>query len=409
MSNAEINPFWKTNPRFQQLKPYPFERLNALFNAVTQPSSLKPIHLSIGEPKHETPTFLSEILQNHFSSLSSYPKTQGTASLRETLANWLNRRYHIKVDANSQVLPVLGSREALFSIAQALINPHAARPYGAPYVLMPNPFYQIYEGAAYLAGAEPIYLKRNASTSWLPDWDSVSPETWQRTQLLFVCSPDNPTGAVLPFEHWQRLFELSSRYGFIIISDECYSEIYTNSKSAPLGALEAAHQAGLTDFDRLLVMGSLSKRSNLPGLRSGYVAGNAQLIKRFLHYRTYHGSAMSPLVSALSEAAWNDEAHVIENRRLYTEKFQSAIEILASVVPITVPDAGFYLWLPVPEKDDVSWAQRVWAEQRVAVLPGQFLSRDVEEQTAGKGYVRLALVDQPATTREALERLRAYF
>ncbi len=408
MTNAEINPFWGTDPRFQQLKPYPFERLNILFNAVTQPSSLHPIHLSIGEPKHETPAFLSTILQTHFASLSSYPKTQGTLSLRETLANWLTRRYQINVDANSQVLPVLGSREALFSIVQALINPHASQ-HNAPCVLMPNPFYQIYEGATYLAGAEPVYLKRDASTSWLPDWESISPETWQRTQLLFVCSPDNPTGTVLPLEHWQHLFELSARYGFIIISDECYSEIYTDAHSAPLGALEAAHQSGLTDFNRLLVMGSLSKRSNLPGLRSGYVAGDAQLIKRFLQYRTYHGSAMSPLVSAISEAAWNDEAHVLENRRLYTEKFQSAVEILSPVVPITVPEAGFYLWLPVPDKDDVSWAQRVWAEQRVAVLPGQFLSRDYAEQSAGKGYVRLALVDHPTTTKEALKRLRAYF
>ncbi len=399
--------FWKTDPRFQSLKPYPFERLHALYSKVTPPAHLKPIHLSIGEPKHATPAFLAPLLQTHFSSLSTYPKTAGATSLREMLAQWLQKRYGVVIDSETQVLPVLGSREALFSVAQAFVNPHAEA--HTPAVLMPNPFYQIYEGAAYLAGAEPIYLKRDASSQWLPDWDAIDSTTWKRTQLLFVCSPDNPTGAVLPLEHWKHLFELSDRYGFIIVADECYSEIYRNETTPPLGALEAAHQLGRNTFPRLLVLGSLSKRSNLPGLRSGFVAGDAALIRRFLQYRTYHGSAMSPLTAALSEAAWADEAHVQENRRLYRLKFDDAFQHLSPAVSFTLPDAGFYLWLPVPDGDDVAWAQRVWAEQHVAVLPGQFLSREIPGHTAGKAYVRLALVDQPEITAEAIRRLRPYF
>jgi N-succinyldiaminopimelate aminotransferase len=405
--NFSAAPFWYSDLRFQQLKPYPFERLNALFSGTTPPANLKPIHLSIGEPKHPTPAFLRDVLESSFSSLSVYPKTQGTISLRMTLSRWLQRRYGVSMDAETQILPVLGSREALFSVAQALINTSGLTQ--PPLVLMPNPFYQIYEGAAWLAGAEPVYLKKEASTAWLPDWKSVDEETWRRTQLLFVCSPDNPTGAVLPLDQWKTLFELADRYGFVIVSDECYSEIYTYEERPPLGALEASRRLGRAEFSNLLVMGSLSKRSNLPGLRSGFVAGDARLIKRFLQYRIYHGSAMSPLVSALSEAAWSDEQHVSENRRLYQQKFNEAVSVLSSVVPISIPEAGFYLWLPVPEGDDVAWARRVWAEQHVAVLPGTFLSREVPGQTAGKGYVRLALVDEPAVTHEAFERIRSYF
>lgn len=391
------------NPDLALLKPYPFERLRKLLAGITPPAHLAPINLSIGEPKHPTPALLLDALTASLPGLAVYPTTAGTPALREALAAWLVRRFGLPaIDPQTQVLPVNGSREALFAIAQTVID--RSRP---ARVVSPNPFYQIYEGAALLAGAQPLFLPTTAATGWTMAFDALGPAQWRDVQLVYVCSPGNPTGHVMRLAEWKRLFELSDTYGFVIAADECYSEIYFNEAQPPLGALQAAAQLGRHDYARLLSFGSLSKRSNAPGLRSGYVAGDAQLIQAFLLYRTYHGNAMSPPVQAASQAAWQDEAHVVENRRQYAAKFALAVPRVAPVLPCARPDAAFYLWARVPDGDDEAMAQRLYAEQHVTVLPGSYLSRTVDGENPGRGFVRIALVATEQQVAEAVERIAA--
>ena len=401
------------NPLLSRLQPYPFERLRKLFDDVTPNPALRPISLGIGEPKHAAPDFLKQALASALDTgLSSYPATGGTPALREACAAWVQRRYGVTLNATTQVLPVNGSREALFSFVQTVIDPTRA---GAT-VVMPNPFYQIYEGAALLAGAEPHYVASDAARNFAPAWDSVPEEVWARTQLLFVCSPGNPAGAVMPLEEWRHLFELSDRHGFVIASDECYSEIYFRDE-APLGGLEAAQRLGRTDFKRLVIFTSLSKRSNVPGLRSGFVAGDAALIKPFLLYRTYHGGAMSPVVQAASVAAWSDETHVVDNRRQYREKFAQVTPLLAEVLDVALPDASFYLWAGVPasfagaspgHSADEAFARELLAQYNVTVLPGSYLAREANGVNPGTGRVRMALVAEPAECLEAAGRIHEF-
>lgn len=389
------------NPDLQRLQPYPFQKLRELFQGVVPSANYVPVNLSIGEPKHATPAFICEALTRHLDGLSQYPATQGVDALRESINAWLQRRYALPpLDAATQILPVNGSREALFAFAQAVIDRTRPR----PVVISPNPFYQIYEGAALLAGAEPYYVNCLAERRFQPDWGHVPDEVWQRTQLLFVCSPGNPTGAVMNQADWQQLFDLSDRYGFVIASDECYSEIYFDEAQPPLGALQAARAAGRPDYRRLVVFSSLSKRSNVPGLRSGFVAGDAAIIKPFLLYRTYHGCAMSPAVQHASIAAWNDESHVQENRRLYAEKFAAVQPILARSLQVSMPDAAFYLWARVAG-DDAAFARTLYADYHVTVLPGSFLARDAHGLNPGAGYIRIALVAGLAECMDAAARL----
>lgn len=379
------------NPRLGALQPYPFEKLRALHAGVVLPADRRPINLSIGEPKHPTPAFIEDAVRNNLSGLSGYPLTRGTDALRSAIANWLMRRYDLpSIDPATQVLPVLGSREALFAFAQTVLDPDAnAR------VLCPNPFYQIYEGSALLAGARPTFINADASRDFAADWDSVSDDVWSETQLIYVCSPGNPAGNVMTLDEWRMLFDRADRHGFVIAADECYSEIYFDEAHPPLGALEAAHRLGRTDFHNLICFSSLSKRSNVPGMRSGFVAGDAKLIKQFLLYRTYHGSAMSDVVAAASVAAWNDEAHVIDNRRMYTEKFDAVLPILQPVLDVTRPQAAFYLWPRTPGSD-TDFARALLEQEAVTVLPGSFLARDASADgrggNPGTGRIRIALV-----------------
>ncbi|MDP1996431.1 MAG: succinyldiaminopimelate transaminase, partial [Gallionella sp.] len=334
------------NPDLQRLQPYPFQKLAALFREVTPNRDYRPISLSIGEPKHATPQFIKDALTANLDGLANYPTTAGSDALRNAIANWLAARYGIPLpDARTQVLPVNGSREALFAFAQAVID----RSKNHPVVVCPNPFYQIYEGAALLAGAAPHFLNTLPQDNYALNFAQLPEAVWQRAQLVYVCSPGNPTGHVMPLEEWQTLFEMSDRYGFVIASDECYSEIYSNTP--PLGALQAAQQLGRSDYKNIVVFSSLSKRSNVPGMRSGFVAGDAAIIEKFMLYRTYHGCAMNPAIQAASVAAWNDEAHVAENRRLYAEKFARVVELLQPVLPASLPDASFYLWARTPVAD----------------------------------------------------------
>ena len=386
------------NPLLARLQPYPFERLRALTADITPDPALAPISLGIGEPKHATPAFIREALTAHLDGLSSYPATAGEPALRQAIAAWVRQRYGVALDVATQILPVNGTREALFAIAQTVIDP--SRP-GAS-VVCPNPFYQIYEGAALLAGARTLYANSDPTRNFAVDWRGVSDRDWATTQLLYACSPGNPTGAVMPLEEWQQLFELSDRHGFVIASDECYSEIYFRDEP-PLGALEAAQRLGRTDFRNLIVLTSLSKRSNVPGLRSGFVAGDARLMKAFLLYRTYHGSAMGPAVQRASAVAWSDEAHVAHNRSLYREKFAAVTPMLADVLDVKLPDAGFYLWAAVPGGNDLAFARGLLAEYNVTVLPGSLLARESQGINPGAGRVRLALV---AGTDECLEAAR---
>ena len=392
------------NPLLSQLQPYPFERLRKLFEGVTPNPAYRPISLGIGEPKHATPPFIQDALAGDLATgLSGYPPTAGTPALRAACAGWLQRRYGVAVDAATQVIPVLGSREALFSLAQTVIDP--TQP-GAT-VVCPNPFYQIYEGAALLAGAQTHYVASDPARNFAPRWDLVPDEVWARTQLVYVCSPGNPTGAVMPLDEWQLLFELSDRHGFVIASDECYSEIYFQG-DPPLGGLQAATQLGRADFRRLVMLTSLSKRSNVPGMRSGFVAGDAEVIKPFLLYRTYHGSAMSPAVATASIAAWGDEAHVEDNRRQYREKFARVTPLLADVMDVHLPDAAFYLWAGVPpawNSSDTEFARALLAQYNVTVLPGSFLARDAGGINPGQGRVRMALVADTAECVEAAQRI----
>jgi N-succinyldiaminopimelate aminotransferase len=395
------------NPLLASLQPYPFERLRQLFAGVTPPPQLAHISLGIGEPKHATPQFIKDALIGSLdTALSGYPATAGELRMREACAQWLKRRYRIEINAASQVLPVNGSREALFALAQAVLDPTRK----GPRVISPNPFYQIYEGATLLSGAEPYYVANTADNDFAADWDSVPEQVWASTQLLFVCSPGNPTGKIMPLEEWKKLFELSEKYGFVIASDECYSEIYFRDEP-PLGGLEAASILGYKDFKRLIAFTSLSKRSNVPGLRSGFVAGDAAILKDFLLYRTYHGCAMSGVVQAASIAAWNDEAHVLENRNLYRTKFAQVTPVLAEVMDVKLPDASFYLWAGVPEawrQSDTDFARALYAAEHVTVLPGSFIGRAARGQNPGQGRVRMALVAETAECLEAAHRIARF-
>ena len=391
------------NPDLDRLHPYPFEKLGALTRGVVPPSHLRPIALSIGEPKHPSPPFVLETLARHLAKLSVYPTTKGADHLREEIAGWLVRRFALRtLDAGSQVLPVNGTREALFSFAQAVIDRA-----GRPLVVSPNPFYQIYEGAALLAGAEPYYVACPAHTGFKADFESVPEAVWQRCQLLYVCSPGNPTGAVLSNEEFRTLIELADRYDFVIASDECYSEIYFDESAPPAGILGACAAMGRDDYARCVAFHSLSKRSNLPGLRSGFVAGDAAVLAKFLQYRTYHGCAMSLPVQEASIAAWSDEAHVRANRDQYREKFRRVLDILAPVMDVSMPDAGFYLWARTPGDDD-AFARDLLARQNVTVLPGRYLSRVVAGEDPGAGRVRMALVAPVDECVEAAQRIRRF-
>ncbi|ABX36251.1 aminotransferase class I and II [Delftia acidovorans SPH-1] len=394
------------NPLLSRLQPYPFERLRKLFAGVQPPAGVRPISLGIGEPRHATPAFIEQALSADLGGLAKYPATAGEPALREACAQWARQRYGIALDAATQVLPVNGSREALFAFTQVVVD---ASQDGAR-VICPNPFYQIYEGATLLAGAQPYYAPSDAARNFAVDWDSVPADVWEKTQLIFVCSPGNPTGAVMPLAEWEKLFALSDRYGFVIASDECYSEIYFDG-TAPLGGLEAAQRLGRTDYKNLLMFTSLSKRSNVPGLRSGFVAGDAALIKAFLLYRTYHGGAMSPVVQTASIAAWGDEAHVEENRRLYREKFNQVTPVLARVMNVRLPDASFYLWAGIPESlglDDADFARELYAATGVTVLPGSYLAREANGRNPGAGRVRMALVAETAECLEAAQRIAQF-
>jgi N-succinyldiaminopimelate aminotransferase len=390
------------NPLLAKLQPYPFERLRALFAGVTPSAAHRPISLGIGEPRHPTPPFIQDSMLGALSGLAVYPATGGEPRLREACAGWLQRRYGLTLDPTRQVLPVNGSREALFAFAQTVIDPTRDTA-GEAVVVCPNPFYQIYEGAALLAGATPWYAPSDPARNFAVDWDRVPPEVWARTQLVYVCSPGNPTGAVMPLEEWAKIFALSDRYGFTIASDECYSEIYFRDEP-PLGGLEAATRLGRTGLERLVAFTSLSKRSNVPGLRSGFVAGDAAILQKFLLYRTYHGSAMSPVVQAASVAAWNDEAHVVDNRTLYRQKFAEVTPLLARVMDVRLPDAGFYLWAGVAGSDE-SFARDLLAQYNVTVLPGSYLARESQGLNPGAGRIRMALVADTAECLEAAQRI----
>ncbi|MDH3320128.1 MAG: succinyldiaminopimelate transaminase [Betaproteobacteria bacterium] len=380
------------NPRLGLLQPYPFEKLRALLAGVTPNPALRPISLQIGEPKHATPELVRSALAGALDGLSAYPATAGTPALREAIAAWLARRYALPaIDAGTQVLPVNGSREALFAFAQTVLDSTG----GAARVACPNPFYQIYEGAALLAGAQPVYLNDGMSFEEL-DWRGV--------QLAYVCSPGNPTGRVLDLAAWARLFELADQHGFVIASDECYSELYYDELKPPLGALQAAQQLGRGDFRRVVAFSSLSKRSNAPGMRSGFVAGDAAILQRFLLYRTYHGSAMSLPVQQASIAAWRDEEHVRANRRLYAEKYRAVLPLVAAPLATEMPEGGFYLWVKTPI-DDTTFARELQRQYNVLVLPGSFIARDAHGANPGRSHVRIALVASLAECVEAAQRI----
>jgi N-succinyldiaminopimelate aminotransferase len=394
------------NPLLDKLHPYPFEKLRLLFEQVTANPQYKAISLGMGEPKHPTPAFIRQALVDNMDGLAVYPTTIGTPEMRAAIAGWLERRYNLpKLNPATQVLPVNGSREALFALAQAVIDKDAGS-----LVVSPNPFYQIYEGAAYLAGAEPYFVNSDPARNFGCDYDSIPDEVWKRVALLFVCSPGNPTGAVLSLTEWEHLFALSERYNFIIAADECYSEIYHGAQP-PLGAMEAAHQLGLATIDkpyaRLVVFSSLSKRSNVPGMRSGFVAGDADVLKKFLLYRTYHGGAMSTAVQAASIAAWNDETHVEQNREQYRAKFNAITPLLKEVLDVELPDASFYLWADVTRTglSDTEFAQRLYAEYNVTVLPGSYLAREAHGINPGRNRIRMALVAETAEGLEAAQRI----
>ncbi|MBS0336041.1 MAG: succinyldiaminopimelate transaminase [Proteobacteria bacterium] len=392
------------NPRLAHLQPYPFEKLRILLSGVTPNPGLAPINLSIGEPKHATPELVKSALVGALDGLSAYPATAGLPELREAIAGWLMRRYALaSVDPATQVIPVNGSREALFSFAQTVIDPSG----GDALVACPNPFYQIYEGAAVLAGATPVFLNATAETGFKVDYRCVEDSAWRKVQLVYACSPSNPSGAVMNLEDWRLLFELSDRHGFVIASDECYSELYYDESRPPLGALQAAEQLGRRGFPRLVVFSSLSKRSNAPGMRSGFVAGDAALLKSYLLYRTYHGSAMSVTVQRASIAAWRDEAHVVENRRLYAEKYRAVMPLLEGTLKAGMPDGGFYLWMRTPA-DDAEFARELLRDYNVLVLPGSFLARDCNGVNPGRNYVRIALVQPQAECVDAIRRIISF-
>jgi N-succinyldiaminopimelate aminotransferase len=393
-------------PNLKRLHPYPFEKLAQLKQGITPPADKSHIALSMGEPTHATPHLVQEALLTHLHGLANYPTTKGVPELRQAIAGWISRRFQIPADGinpETQVLPVNGTREALFSFAQCLIDPTKAN----PVVIMPNPFYQIYEGAALLAGAEPYYLNTLEDSGYLPDFDAVPDNIWQRCQLIYICSPGNPTGSVIDQASHEKLLKLAEKHDFVIASDECYTEIYDDENNPPPGLLQTAYNIGNTAFKRCVIFHSLSKRSNAPGLRSGFVAGDAEILKYYFQYRTYHGCAMPLPTQHASIQAWQDERHVIENRRLYREKFAAFIDILGDVCTITKPPASFYVWLKTPIAD-TEFAQQLFAGQNITVLPGSFLSRDCDGVNPGLNHVRIALVAPLDECVEAAQRIKNF-
>ena len=395
------------NPYLQDLQPYPFEKLKQMKQGIEPNATLEPILLSVGEPKHAAPDFAKKALIDSIDGLANYPSTKGINLLRETIAQWLTQRFNLpanSIDADTNVLPVAGTREALFAFTQALVN---SSKIAKPLVVCPNPCYQIYEGAALLAGAGAYYLNCMAEDDFVPDLDAVPEQIWQRCQLLQLCAPGNPTGATLSLQYYQKALALADKYDFVVSNDECYSEIYSDEQRPPLGLLEACQQLGRNKFERCIVFHSLSKRSNLPGLRSGFVAGDRQLLDNFFRYRTYHGCALSLPVQQASVAAWSDEDHVVANRQLYREKFDAVTAILENVLHFNVPSAGFYLWPQTPI-DDIAFARDLYATENLTVLPGQFLSRQTPRGNPGENRIRLALVASLEECIEAAERIKRF-
>ncbi len=391
------------NPNLNLLQPYPFQRLRDLFKGITPNTAYSAINLSIGEPKHATPQLVKDALVSNLAGLATYPTTIGTTELREAISAWISRRYGIPaLNPDKAILPVNGSREALFAFAQVVVD--STKP--NPIVISPNPFYQIYEGAAFLAGATPYFLNTLPENNYAMTFESIPADVLERTQLVYVCSPGNPSGKVMGLDQWKTLFELSDRYGFVIAADECYSEIYFDENNPPLGALQAASLLGRSHAN-LIVFSSLSKRSNVPGMRSGFVAGDEKIIEKFALYRTYHGCAMSPTVQAASIAAWNDEVHVIENRRLYTEKFKAVTPMLADVLEVGMPDAAFYLWAR-SKQSDTELAVKLYRDLNITVLPGSFLAREAHGLNPGKNFIRMALVASYDECIEAANRIKHY-
>ncbi len=398
---------WSMNPNLNLLQPYPFQRLRDLFKGITPNQTFKAINLSIGEPKHETPQLVKNALSDHLTGLANYPTTVGSIELREAISNWISRRYQVPaLNPEKAIIPVNGSREALFAFAQVIID--SSKP--DPVVISPNPFYQIYEGAAFLAGAQPYFINTLPENDHVMDLGTVPEAVLKRTQLVYVCSPGNPSGKVMTLAQWQTMFDYADRYGFVIAADECYSEIYFDEHQKPLGALQAAHQLG-RGYRNLIVFSSLSKRSNVPGMRSGFVAGDEAIIEKFTLYRTYHGCAMNPAVQAASIAAWNDEAHVMENRRLYAAKFKDVTPILSSVLDVKVPDAAFYLWARIRDKSisDSEFAVTLYRDLNITVLPGSLLARDAHGENPGKNFIRMALVASYDECMEAAQRIKNHF
>lgn len=393
------------NPDLTRLQPYPFEKIRTLLAGVTPPAHLPAVSLAIGEPKHATPDIIRQAVAENLAGLNGYPPTKGEPALREAISQWLTLRFQLptnSVNPDQHVLPVNGTREALFSFAQIALDktPNAA-------VLMPNPFYQIYEGAALLAGAEPIFLNCTAENGFIPDFDAVSPEMWRRCQLLYTCTPGNPTGAVMSLDTMQQLIELAEKYDFLIASDECYSELYFDENQPPPGLLQAAALMGNTEYKRCLVFNSLSKRSNAPGMRSGFIAGDKDVLAQYLLYRTYHGCAMPPTFQKASTVAWQDENHVIENRTMYRKKFNSVLEILQPVMSVNMPDAGFFLWPQTPISDDI-FTQQLYQQQHVNVVPGSYLSRDTPTGNPGQHRIRMALVAPEQACIDAANRVSSF-
>ncbi len=392
------------NPRLGLLQPYPFERLRGLLAGVSAPAGIAPISLGLGEPQHPTPALIKQAVTANLAGLSRYPATAGQPELRDTIAAWITRRFGLKsLDPATQVLPVNGSKEALFSLVQAALDPEERD----ALVICPNPFYQIYEGATLLGGARPYFVNSLPANGLKPDWASIPGEVWNKTRLVIACSPSNPHGRVMTMEEWKLLFDLSDRHGFLIVADECYSEIYLDEAKPPLGALAAAQALGRDGFPRLVSLSSLSKRSSAPGLRSGFVAGDRKVLESFLLYRTYHGSAMSNTVQMASIAAWKDEAHVIENRRLYREKFAAFYERVNPVLPLTMPQAAFYFWANVGG-DDTAFARDLYANTGITVLPGSYIGRDAHGVNPGRGFVRMALVSTVEESIAAADRLHGH-
>lgn len=391
------------NPDLDKLQPYPFEKLAKLKEGITPPQDKKHIALSIGEPKHPAPQFVLETLTNALPEMERYPSTKGLLELRQAISEWLINRFNLtSCDAEKHVLPVNGTREAIFSFTQAAVD----RSQTNPLIISPNPFYQIYEGAAYLSGATPYFLPCLSENNFIPDFSQVDEQTWKDCQILFLCSPGNPTGAVIPKHTLKTLIELSDTYNFIIASDECYSEIYTDETNKPVGLLEVCSEIGRNDYKNCVVFHSLSKRSNLPGLRSGFIAGDAEILNKFLLYRTYHGCSMGIHTQLASIAAWQDEAHVLENRKQYKQKFEQVLEVLKPVMDIQQTDASFYLWPKTPINEE-EFAQRLFAEENITVLPGSYLSRTVKGINPGEGRIRMALVAEVEECLEAAHRIRS--